>query len=231
MKLSKRLWAVAQYVKKEARVADIGSDHAHLPIWLAREGDLAFAVAGEVVKGPYDNAVDEVKQADLSERIAVRLGDGLDVINRSDQIDTITICGMGGQLISDILQRGIASGRFKQTERLILQPNVGEAQLRAFLTSIHYEIVAEEILEDQEHIYEIIVAEPATEPAQLSIDEQIFGKFLMREKSAIFKKKWQAEHDKLDYILGQLDQARDDVTENVANIKEQQRHIKEMIQS
>ncbi|QTJ36349.1 tRNA (adenine(22)-N(1))-methyltransferase [Dolosigranulum pigrum] len=231
MKLSKRLWAVAQYVNKEARLADIGSDHAHLPIWLAQDGQLVFGVAGEVVKGPYDNAVDEVQRAGLSNLIAVRLGDGLDVIDRSDQIDTITICGMGGRLISDILERGLHSGRFNQIERLILQPNVGESVLRSFLTSINYQIIAEEILEEQGQIYEIIVAEPADSPIQLSEDEQMFGKFLLQEQSAIFKQKWQGEYDKLDHILEQLMKASGDTTNKIAAIKQQQQRIKEMIQS
>jgi Predicted SAM-dependent methyltransferase len=63
--LSKRLATVAKYVPEHARMADIGSDHAYLPAFLALQGKISFAVAGEVVKGPYENAVHEIKSQNL----------------------------------------------------------------------------------------------------------------------------------------------------------------------
>ena len=103
-RLSKRLGAVASYVQKGSRLADVGSDHAYLPLFLVENGIIDYAVAGEVVQGPYQSALTNVVQAGKEELIQVRLANGLAAIESSDRIDTITIAGMGGRLIADILE-------------------------------------------------------------------------------------------------------------------------------
>lgn len=92
--LSKRLAAVAEFVPQGARLLDVGSDHAYLPIALMEEGKIDFAIAGEVVKGPYESAVHNVAGAGLADKIVVRLADGLAAFEASDQVTTITICGV-----------------------------------------------------------------------------------------------------------------------------------------
>lgn len=94
--LSQRLAAVAEFVPQGARLLDVGSDHAYLPIALMEDGKIEFAIAGEVVKGPYESALHNVSGAGLADKIAVRLADGLAAFEASDGITTITICGMGG---------------------------------------------------------------------------------------------------------------------------------------
>ncbi|MCQ4503552.1 tRNA (adenine(22)-N(1))-methyltransferase TrmK, partial [Vibrio parahaemolyticus] len=117
------------------------------------------AVAGEVVKGPYESAKKQVQKNGLEKRIVVRLANGLDAIEPTDQINAITIAGMGGALIRDILEAGAKQHRLTGKERLILQPNIGEQAVRKWLQDNHYQIIAEEILEENKKIYEIIVAE------------------------------------------------------------------------
>ena len=104
--LSKRLACVAAQVKPGDRVADIGSDHAYLPVYLIKTKQINFAVAGEVIKGPFETAQRQVQKSQLQEQIMVRLADGLAAIKESDAIDTIVIAGMGGQLIASILENG-----------------------------------------------------------------------------------------------------------------------------
>ncbi|MDR1567777.1 MAG: class I SAM-dependent methyltransferase, partial [Streptococcaceae bacterium] len=104
-KLSKRLAMVASFVPKGARVADIGSAHAYLPVLLIKSGKISYAVAGEVAKGPFESAQQEVAKHSLDEQISVRLANGLAAISAADQIDTLTIAGMGGQLMTDILSK------------------------------------------------------------------------------------------------------------------------------
>lgn len=103
--LSKRLEKVASFVPKGAIVADIGSDHAYLPCYLVHKGIIQKAVAGEVVKGPYQSALKKVKEEGLENQITVRLADGLEAIESADHVDTITIAGMGGSLIVSILEK------------------------------------------------------------------------------------------------------------------------------
>ena len=104
--LSKRLATVGDLIPRGSRLADIGSDHAYLPVALMLENKLSFAVAGEVVEGPYQSAKTQVSKSNLTDKIIVRLANGLDAIEPEDQIDVISICGMGGTLIRDILEAG-----------------------------------------------------------------------------------------------------------------------------
>ena len=139
-RLSKRLRAVAAFVQQGSRLADVGSDHAYLPLFLVEKGIIDYAVAGEVVQGPYQSALTNVAQAGKEKLIQVRLANGLSAIESSDQIDTITIAGMGGRLIADILEAGM--DKLVGVQRLILQPNNREDELRIWLQEQDFQIVA-----------------------------------------------------------------------------------------
>lgn len=205
--LSKRLETVGRFVPEAARLADIGSDHAYLPVALMLKGKIDFAIAGEVVKGPFESAKRQVMKNGLSERIEVRLANGLDAIEKDDQISAITIAGMGGSLIRDILESGRQNQRLSGEERLILQPNIGEKTLRTWLKENNYQIIAEEIIEENKKIYEIIVAEKKEQPIDYSEKELMFGPFLLEEKNAAFSAKWQREFKQREVILEQLKNA------------------------
>ncbi|AUB52782.1 tRNA (adenine(22)-N(1))-methyltransferase [Enterococcus mundtii] len=205
--LSKRLETVGRFVPEAARLADIGSDHAYLPVALMLKGKIDFAVAGEVVKGPFESAKRQVMKNGLSERIEVRLANGLDAIEKHDQISAITIAGMGGSLIRDILEAGRQNQRLSGEERLILQPNIGEKTLRTWLKENNYQIIAEEIIEENKKIYEIIVAEKKEQPIDYSEKELMFGPFLLEDKNATFSAKWQRELKQREVILEQLKNA------------------------
>lgn len=223
IKLSKRLKAVADYVDKGARLADIGSDHAYLPTYLVQKNEVEFAVAGEVVKGPFEIAKNHVAQANLKENIQVRLANGLAAIENVDKIDTIVIAGMGGILISEILEAG--KGKLSSVKRLILQANNHEDTLRQWLTEHQFVIKAEQILLEAGKFYEIIVAEPTTnEHPVLSANDLLFGPFLSKEKSVIFQQKWQKELNTLNKIIDRLPdeqtEKREEVLTEIAKIKE-----------
>lgn len=205
--LSKRLETVGRFVPEAARLADIGSDHAYLPVALMLKGKIDFAIAGEVVKGPFESAKRQVMKNGLSERIEVRLANGLDAIEKDDQISAITIAGMGGSLIRDILESGRQNQRLSGEERLILQPNIGEKTLRTWLKENNYQIIAEEIIEENKKIYEIIVAEKKEQPIDYSEKELMFGPFILEEKNAAFSAKWQRELKQREVILEQLKNA------------------------
>ncbi|WP_422803177.1 tRNA (adenine(22)-N(1))-methyltransferase [Streptococcus sp. FT1-106] len=198
--LSNRLRKVAEYVPEGARLLDVGSDHAYLPIYLIEKGHIDFAIAGEVVKGPYESAVSNVANAQMTDKIDVRLADGLAAFEESDQISVITICGMGGYLIAEILANGRA--KLDKVERLILQPNNREDELRNWLAQHGFRIVAETIMTENDKFYEIMVAEHGD--MTLSVQEHRFGPYLNQEKSAVFKAKWQRELNKLQIALSHV---------------------------
>ena len=198
--ISKRLEMVASFVPQGAVLLDVGSDHAYLPIELLKEGRINRAIAGEVVAGPYQSAVKNVKEHDLEEKIQVRLANGLAAFEESDKVSVITIAGMGGRLISTILEEGL--DKLANVERLILQPNNREDELRSWLQEHRFQIVAESILEEAGKYYEILVVEAGE--MELSARDTRFGPFLSKEVSPVFIQKWQKEADKLEFALAQI---------------------------
>lgn len=199
-KLSRRLEAVASYVPQGARLADVGSDHAYLPLFLVERGRIDFAIAGEVVQGPYRSALQNVEQADQSDKISVRMANGLAAVELDDQVSTVTIAGMGGRLIAEILEAG--KDKLVSVERLVLQPNNREDDVRRWLVANDFQLVTEEILEENDKIYEILVAEKGN--VDLTADQLRFGPYLLEDQSATFQKKWLKELDKLTYAMEQV---------------------------
>lgn len=226
---SKRLEAIGRYVPSNARLADIGSDHAYLPVELVKQRKIAFAVAGEVAEGPFTSAKNQVAKQQLEAWITVRLADGLDAIEAEDRITAITICGMGGVLIRDILEKGRQKGQLIGEELLILQPNVGEKALRQWLMTQQYTITAEAILEENGKIYEIIVAQKLDEQVQYTDRELFFGPKLLQTTSAIFHKKWLREYTQRQGVLQQLQQANTTQEEKIKQLQQESEQIKEVL--
>ena len=198
--ISKRLELVASFVPQGSILLDVGSDHAYLPIELVERGQIEAAIAGEVVVGPFQSAVKNVEAHGLKEKIQVRLANGLAAFEEVDQVSVITIAGMGGRLISTILEEGL--DKLANVESLILQPNNREDDLRIWLQDHGFQIVAESILEEAGKFYEILVVEAGQ--MKLSASDVRFGPFLSKEVSPVFIKKWQKEATKLEFALNQI---------------------------
>ena len=198
--ISKRLELVASFVPQGSILLDVGSDHAYLPIELVEKGQIERAIAGEVVEGPFQSAVKNVEAHGLNEKIQVRLANGLAAFEEEDQVTVITIAGMGGRLIAAILEEGL--DKLSNIQRLILQPNNREDDLRIWLQDHGFQIVAESILEEAGKFYEILVVEAGQ--MKLSASDVLFGPFLSKEVSPVFVQKWQREAAKLEVALSQI---------------------------
>lgn len=222
-----RLERVAAQVPAGARLADIGSDHAYLPVALMRRGAISAAVAGEVALTPYRSAQRSVRENALEQQISVRLASGLAAIRATDAITAISICGMGGETIRDILECGKA--QLGGQERLILQPNGGEQPLRQWLMVNGYRILHEEVLRENRFDYEIIVAERA-EPVSYSARELYFGPLQMHTRSPAFLLKWQHRLRQKQKTLGHFARARQAVSEQkMQDLERQVRWISELL--
>ena len=186
--LSMRLERVAELVPTGARLADIGSDHGYLPVALIKRGVITAAVAGEVALTPFRSAERTVRESGLEERVTVRMANGLAAIEPADGITAISLCGMGGETIRDILAVGKA--RLSGRERLILQPNGGEQPLRQWLMDNGYRILHEDVLRENRFYYEIIVAE-RDGPVKYSAEALYFGPLQLQARSPVFLAKWQ----------------------------------------
>lgn len=197
--LSERLKRVAAYVPPNAILADIGSDHAYLPCYLALKGNIQKGIAGEVVKGPYESARKQVQQEGLGKIIEVRLANGLAAVDLTDNVTAVTIAGMGGPLIASILDEG--KEKLAGVERLILQPNVHAKAIREWGAENGWKITEEEILKENDKIYEILVLEPSSSPVSYTEQELLMGPFLIKAKSPVFIEKWDRETSQWKRIL------------------------------
>ncbi|MCP3741365.1 tRNA (adenine(22)-N(1))-methyltransferase [Rossellomorea sp. BNER] len=205
-KLSHRLETVSSFIPKGSKIADIGSDHAYLPCYAIEKELASFAIAGEVVEGPYQSALNQVRESELEERVSVRKGNGLEVLSQGE-VDCVTIAGMGGTLISTILENG--KQKLEGVTRLVLQPNVSAISIRKWLLENGWELVAEKILEEDKKIYEVLVAErgDTRKPYSNMEKELLLGPFLMKEKSEVFIKKWRQEAEQWKKICDQMNEA------------------------
>nr|WP_159998764.1 MULTISPECIES: tRNA (adenine(22)-N(1))-methyltransferase TrmK [unclassified Pseudomonas] len=222
-----RLERVAAHVPAGARLADIGSDHGYLPVALMRRGAITAAVAGELAATPFHSAQRTVRDNGLQSRISVRLANGLAALEAADEISALTICGMGGETIRDILERG--KTRLSGQERLILQPNGGEQPLRQWLMDNGYSILCEEVLRENRFDYEIIVAE-RTGPVSYSPEQLYFGPLQMQARTPAFLLKWQRLLRHKQQTLAHFTQAGSAVpAEKVQDITRQVRWINQLL--
>ena len=188
IKLTPRLMTAVPFVRPRHLTADIGTDHAYLPIYLcetgrltpvsAKNGERLCAVAADINQGPVDRADLHIAAAGLSDRIRTVRTDGLCGLDAYDP-DDIIIFGMGGELIASIL--AAAPWVCAEGKRLILQPMTHAEKLRAYLSAAGYAIVGETLSREGERIYQTICAEPACggeavtlTPAELAVGQASF---------------------------------------------------------
>lgn len=226
IKLSNRLFQVASYLPVGATFADIGSDHAYLPCYVCTKDKTARAIAGEVNEGPYNSALETVTKYELMDVIDVRLGDGLAVLQQ-DEVKQVVIAGMGGSLIRSILDKG--KEKLLQTGLIIAQPNVDEHNVRSWFMDNRYEITNEVILEENGHIYEIIVGSKVQEYVKLTEQELLFGPILLENRDYIFYKKWHSERDKLARVINQMRNAKVQNHTKIASFTKQLEWIEEVL--
>ena len=179
--INRRLLAVSGYVRQGAVLADVGTDHAYLPVYLVSKGICERAIASDINKGPIKRAEQNIAEAGLSSLIETRLTDGLSGLDGMGITD-IAICGMGGELISKIIED--APFTASKEIRLILQPMTKADSLRSFLLSHGYDIKDETLVLD-DRIYQVICAEYTGENTEYSEVELLLGRHNISERSPL----------------------------------------------
>ena len=154
LELTPRLQAVAGLVPQGAALADIGTDHAYLPVWLLLQGRVSRAVAADLRPGPLDRARLTAREYDCREGICFRLCDGLSGI-RPDEADTIVIAGMGGETIAHILAAAPWTRDAGYT--FILQPMSAQEDLRRWLWQQGYGIQNEAVICEVDKFYNVLL--------------------------------------------------------------------------
>jgi tRNA (adenine22-N1)-methyltransferase len=191
-----------------------------------QSGKCPAAIAGELNAGPFQAAVKQTAEAGLNALIEVRQGDGLSVL-APGEADTVSIAGMGGSLMTGILDEGWSAGRLAGVSELVLQPNVGEDIVRRWLADHDYLLRSEAILEEDGRIYEVLHAtaganaiearrhnEELYDASFLTLElppdgrrEWLYrmGPYLLRSGEPLLKRKWLLELEKLERICRQLE--------------------------
>ena len=195
MKISARLQCVASFVTPSHRLADIGTDHGYVPIYLVSEGIIPSALAMDINVGPLERAKEHIIMEGLEDKIKVRLSNGLDKL-KDCEADSVLIAGMGGALIIDILERGREV--VKSVKELILSPHSEIDEVRKYLVKNDYVITKEEMIYDSSKYYvimkcirrEVIIREESSEASVFLNDkyeeyEYLYGKRLIESKSAV----------------------------------------------
>ncbi|CAM3430481.1 tRNA (adenine(22)-N(1))-methyltransferase [Nosocomiicoccus ampullae] len=195
-----RLEAVSKYVVG-TKLLDVGSDHAYLPIYLINNNQIESAVAGEIVKGPYENSISNIKGHNLEDVIEVRLGSGLSVIKDSEKFDTITICGMGGPLIASIIKDGVKY--LNNTPRFVISSNIYGESVRRQMTNEGYSIVQEEINYYNDKFYELMVFDYGRK--DYTDLEYKFGPVNLSERTDLFLLKLKKDKSHLEHIKKQIE--------------------------
>lgn len=151
--ITPRLECILKYVT-ERTVADIGTDHAYIPIKLIKDGTCDKVIASDIKSGPAEAAKRHIKKYGFSSLIDVRIGAGLDPI-KINEAAQIIIAGMGGEMIINILTQNEEKAR---SAKLILQPMNAQYELRKFLHKNNYTINAEDIAVEEKKVYNILTA-------------------------------------------------------------------------
>lgn len=195
--LSKRLQKVADTVNKSNIVADIGTDHAYVPIYLVKNKVANKAIAADISQGSCKKAQLNVNNKHLNHLIDVRCGNGLEVIKADEIIDTIIIAGVGGLMTISVLESNKKA--VNNARQLVLQPQKDIYKVRQYIHSIGYKITNETMLVDNNKYYNIINAEKGIE--KYTELEYLFGKILIENKSIILKEYVNIELNKIITVL------------------------------
>lgn len=203
--LSKRLTALANMVTDGNRLADIGTDHGYIPIYLCQTGKIPSALAMDIGKGPLQQAQTHIAEHGLSEQIKTRLSDGMAAL-QFGEADTILIAGMGGGLVMKILSEG--AEKLTGKEELILQPQSEIALVREFLRVRNFQILNEDmILEDGKYYPMMKVSQQKAAEQTKILPQEVadaFGPVLLQKRHPVLKEWLEWELRTTNSVIEQL---------------------------
>ena len=203
--LSPRLAALAEAIVPGSRVADVGSDHGKLPLWLAASGRAAYCLATEETAALLLRVARAPAEAPWAKRLDYRAGDGLAAVHPGDRIDTIVLAGLGGRTIARLLDAPQAESLTPR--RLVLQPRSEPALTRLWLSKHRWRPVAERLTEQCGRFHLTLAAERGDDDdlyghETLSREDLLAaGPLLVRSSSPEMGRLWRLERDRLTSIL------------------------------
>lgn len=210
--LSKRLQAVADMITPGKVVADVGTDHGYVPIYLVSHNIVEKAYAMDINKGPLEKANQHINEAGLEDRVKTILSDGMEKLEEG-MVNSVVIAGMGGELIVKILK---SSTVLNSLDELILSPHRDNNLVRQFLLVNGWKIINEAMVEDNKKYYTIIKAVPGLDEAYLP-EEIVYGKILLEEKNSKLFQYLEKERDKYLNIKSKIESNSKDKIKDVTD--------------
>ncbi len=213
IKLSKRMRAVASMVTPGSVLADIGTDHAYVPISLVQRKKIPAAIAMDINKGPLKRACEHISMCQLEDYIETRLSDGVKKL-KVGEVDSILIAGMGGELLIRIISEGMMVCR--NVKELILQPQSDLEKVRQFLRKKKFKIVDEDMVIEDGKYYPMIKVIPVEEdnlwdilPEEVIRPCDMYGPILLKNGNPSLRKYLVKQHKQLNKILKELEMQPD----------------------
>lgn len=203
MQLSKRLMAVASMVTEGSTLADVGTDHGYIPIYLTEQKKIRHAIAMDINRGPLERAKEHIRMYGLGEYIEIRRSDGLEKLSPGEA-QAVVIAGMGGALIRRILKQG--ENVLGSVRELILEPQSETEQLRRFLLAEGYAIVKEDMVFEDGKFYPVMKAVHEKQEYERA-EYYRYGKALLLGKHPVLLDYLKREERILNQIASSLGQA------------------------
>ena len=224
MKLTDRLAAAVSLIPQGAVIADIGTDHAYIPVSVCQSGHCPSAIAADIVPGPLAAAVAHVRGAGLTDRIDCRLGDGLTCI-QAGEVDGAVICGLGGPLMVKILQNSYEV--WQSLHFAVLQPQSEAGILRRYLYQHGWHIEDERLVIDDGRFYEMMRAVPGQADA---LPDWLYdiGPVNWQRRDPLLGRKIDILMETKGHILEGLRKSRKDVHERIEKIESELRFWREL---
>lgn len=223
MELSLRLQTICNMISSCKTIADIGTDHGYIPIYLIKNKICEFAIACDINKGPLEKAKDNISMEGLENNISLRLGSGFDIITPGE-VNVAIIAGMGGHLIKDLIESGIEV--FKSLDYLILQPVQNPDVLRKYIYDSGFEVIKEELCIDEKIFYEIIKIRYANKDENIKeIENDIFYEV----SHDLIKRKHPLVNEFIQYKLNKYNNILEYIKEDSSLANLRKKEVKEKI--
>ncbi|HHQ4187772.1 tRNA (adenine(22)-N(1))-methyltransferase [Clostridium perfringens] len=229
MELSKRLKRIAEHVDKCESVADIGTDHGYIPIYLVKEGICKKAIASDINKGPIEKAKVNVAFEGVSNKVKCLLGPGLNPL-KVGEVNGVILAGMGGNLTRDILLADM--DKVKKYDFIILQPAQNPEVLREFLYKNDYEIIDEDLIKDEGRFYELFKVKYNENSEKLVFEDELEYEVspLLREKNhPLFKEFIEEKINRCETILSFIKEDTEAAKKRKSDLEEKINKLKGML--
>lgn len=198
MNINNRLKKIADFVPEQAKVMDIGCDHALLDIYLVKHKHILKCVASDVAEAPLDAALKNITSYQVKDQVETRLGNGLDVY--SSELDTVVISGLGGKTMQGIFNKHLE--KLKTISTIILSPNNYQMDIKKFLCRHGYYIEDEIFIKERKIIYQIIQFKKGKK--RYSSLQYFFGPILLQRKGDLFLEFYKRELQSREILLSLL---------------------------